>query len=239
MYKGKKIVGLIPARGNSKGLPGKNIKILNGKPLIVWSIDAGRRSKYLDELVVSTDSPKIRRIAERFGAKAPFLRPKALAGDKSPTFAVIRHAVEFLRKKMNKNFDYIVLIEPTSPLRDVADIDRAIELLVEKKRAQAIVSVCRTEGTNPAFLVLKDKKGFMRGYANKKMTVLRRQDIEDVYFLEGTIYASRTDVFLRRKTFYHEKTLTYEVPKWKSPEVDDIYDFLQIEAIMKYRRYKK
>ena len=237
MYKGKTFLAIIPARGGSKGLPGKNIKKLCGKPLIVWSIEAGLKSKYLDEVATSTDCQDIADVSKQHGASTPFLRPGHLASDISTSFDAIKHAIDYYKNKLNKKFDYIVLLEPTSPLRESSDIDSAIENLMNSN-ADSIVGVGRTEDQNPAFLVLKDGNNYISGYENKNMKVLRRQDINDVYFFEGSIYISKVDTLLDKKTFYHQNTIGYEVPKYKSLEIDDMDDFIMVEAIMKHKGYK-
>jgi len=236
VYKDKTFLAIIPARGGSKGLPGKNIKEICGKPLIAWSIEAGLSSKYIDKVVVSTDNEKIASVARKYGGQVPFLRPEGLAGDAATTFDTLKHAIEFYRESLGEIYDYIVLLEPTSPLREVKDIDLAIETLLASA-AQSIVGVCKTESQNPAFLVLQDNRGFVSGYENKDMKVLRRQEIQDVYFFEGTIYISDTEALLQNKSFYHQATLAYEVPKYKSLEIDDMDDFIMIEAIMKHKGY--
>ncbi len=237
MYKDKTFLAIIPARGGSKGLPGKNIKELCGKPLIAWSIENGLKSKYLDEVIVSTDYKEIADIAKQYGASVPFLRPDYLASDTATSFDAIKYTIDYYKNKLNKEFDYIVLLEPTSPLREVSDIDNAIEKLFDSE-ANSIVGISKTEDQNPAFLVEKNSNDFINGYENKDMQVLRRQDIKDVYFFEGTIYVSKTDVLLDKKTFYHKNTIGYEVPKFKSLEIDDIDDFLMVEAMMKHKGYK-
>lgn len=238
MYKNKTFLAIIPARGGSKGLPGKNIKNLCGKPLIAWSIEVGLKSKYLDEVIVSTDSEEIADVAKKYGANVPFLRPKILANDTAPTFDTLKHAIDFCKNNLNKTYDYIVLVEPTSPLRTEYDIDNAIEQLFDSK-ASSIVGIGKTEDQNPAFLIKKNENGFIYGYENKDMRVMRRQDINDVFFFEGTIYISKTDTLLDKETFYHSETIGYDVPKYKSLEIDDIDDFIMIEAIMKYKGYEK
>ena len=237
-YRDKTFLGIIPARGGSKGLTGKNTRLLCGKPLIGWSIEAGLKSRYLDEVVVTTDDPAIRKVALKYGAQAPFLRPKALATDKSTTIDALKHTVDFYRKNLGKCFDYLVLLEPTSPLREISDIDEPIRRLLAQPSAQAIVGICRAEASHPAFLMLKNTARFLKGYQKKKISSLRRQDIDSVYFPEGTIYVSEIKTLFDKKTFYHEKTLGYEVPRWKSPEVDEIHDLVMIEALMKYRKQK-
>lgn len=232
MIKGKHVLGIVPARGGSKGLPGKNTKLLYGKPLIGWTIETALRSSYLDEVMVTTDSPEIAEVAKKCGASIPFLRPPELAQDSSATIDAIVHAIDFY-KQHGRNFDFICLLEPTSPLREQEDIDRPLEILMTGS-ADAIVGISKTIGTNPAFLVTLDTDGRLQ-YLDKNSRTLRRQDIPDVYFFEGTIYFSKTDILLNKKTFYHANTIGYEVPKWKSLEIDDIWDFVMVEAIMKHR----
>lgn len=233
MYKGKKILAIIPARGGSKGLPGKNIRPLCGKSLIGWSIEHAQRSKYIDDIFISTDSTEIASVAESCGIEVPELRPTELAADTVPSSEFIVYTINHLAEK-GKKFDYIILLEPTSPLRDVEDVDKSIEILIDNSKAEAIVSVCKAEDIHPAFMVMISEQGTLQGY-DSDMKALRRQDLPDVFFFEGTIYVSKVESFLKRKAFYHEKTLPYIVPKWKSFEVDDIIDFTIIETLMKMK----
>lgn len=237
MYKNKTFLAIIPARGGSKGLPGKNIKELFGKPLIAWTIEEGLKSKYLDEIVVSTDYQNIADIAKKYGASVPFLRPDYLANDRATSFDAVKHTIDYYRNELNKEFNYIVLLEPTSPLRKFADIDNAIKQLFNST-ADSIVGISKTEDQNPAFLITKSEKNYISGYKNDDMKPLRRQDVKDVYFFEGTIYISKTNILLEKKTFYHTNTIGYELPKYKSLEIDDMDDFIMVEAMMKYKGYK-
>lgn len=159
MYKDKKILAIIPARGGSKGLPGKNIKPLLGKPLIGWTIEQALTSKYIDEIFVSTDSREIADVAETFGVQVPDLRPEELANDTASSMDFILYTLHLLEKR-GKNFSYIVLLEPTSPLRDVMDIDYAIEKLVTIEEAESIVGVCKTEAVHPGIFD-KNYPGFL------------------------------------------------------------------------------
>ncbi|GET45279.1 acylneuraminate cytidylyltransferase family protein [Capnocytophaga felis] len=233
MYNGKRILAIIPARGGSKGLPGKNIKPLCGKPLIGWSIEQAQASKYVDEIFVSTDSREIADVAESFGVLIPFLRPKELASDTSPSSEFIIHTIEYYQKK-NNNFDYILLVEPTSPLRDTQDIDKCIEMLLNHSYAKSIVGISKIEACHPAFLVKISEEGLLKSYVNQ-MKTLRRQDIDDLYFFEGSLYLSSIEYYMQEKTFYHELTLPYLMPKYKSFEVDDLLDFQIIERIMELK----
>ena len=188
-------------------------------------------------MIVSTDSFEIAEAAKKCNASVPFMRPDYLASDTATSFDAIQHAIEFCDTELNKKYDYIVLLEPTSPLRTTDDIDLAIEQLMNSK-AEAIVGVGRTEDQNPAFLIEMDANNYIRGYANKNMKVLRRQEIEDVYFFEGSVYISKTEPLLNKKTFYHDKTIGHVMPKYKTLEIDDIDDFVMVEALMKHRGYK-
>lgn len=211
-------------------MPGKNIRPLLGKPLIGWTIEQARASKYVTEIYVSTDSREIADVAETFGVAVPELRPSELAGDTAPSSGFVVYTLEKLRKE-GKEFDYVILLEPTSPLRETGDIDRSIEMLAGNPAAESIVGVCKTECAHPAFLT-KIEQGMLRPYQGG-MTALRRQELDELYFFEGTVYVSRIDTFLRKQTFYHDKTMPYVVPKWKAFEIDDAEDWFIIESILK------
>lgn len=233
MYKGKSILAIIPARGGSKGLPGKNIKPLCGKPLIGWTIEQAKQSQYVDEIYISTDSQQIADVAQTFlDGDLIELRPAELAVDTAPSSAFIVYTINKLYKT-GKNFDYLVLLEPTSPLRDVSDIDRSIERLINHPYAESLLSVVRAEDAHPSFMVTLGADGVMKPYIKDAIGGMRRQDITDVYYFEGSVYLSKCSTYLDKKNFLHDKTLSYVVPKWKSFEVDDIIDFIVIEALMK------
>lgn len=225
-----KTLGLILARGGSKGIPGKNVKPFCGKPLIAWSIEEGLKSLAIDNLIVSTDSEEIATIAKRYGASVPFLRPSHLADDKSSSIDAIIHAINFCANK-GEVYERIVLLEPTSPLRDSIDIDRAIELMNANPKARSIVGISHVSGAHPDFLVKLDSEQFISFY-QENFSLKRRQEIEDLYFFEGSLYISYTNTLIEKKSFYHELTLGYILPKWKSFEIDEPEDFIIAEAIM-------
>ncbi len=237
MHQNKKILAVIPARGGSKGLPGKNIKPLCGKPLIAWSIEAGLNSEYIDEVMVTTDSENIVDVAKGYGAHVPFIRPEYLATDTATTFDVVKHAIEFYQTELNQYFDYVVLLEPTSPLRRSTDIDQAFELMVSQEH-KALVGVCQAEAIHPDFMVEKNAgTGCLVPYTDNAFKVLRRQDVKPLYFFEGSVYISEIDLFLKRRGFYHNQTMGYEVEKWQSLEIDDMDDFVMVEAMMKHKGF--
>ena len=233
MINGKSTLAIIPARGGSKGLPDKNILSLADKPLIVWSIEAARKSKYIDKCIVSTDDDKISDIVKNFDGEIPFKRPAHLATDESRTFDVLEHGINFF-KNQSVEFDYLVLLEPTSPLRDSNDIDEAIMTLHEKRNiADSIVGVSKVEATHPAFDLSINKAGLIRPYMGESFKMLRRQEIEELYFFEGSVYVSDIQVLLKEKGFYHDRTLPFVVPRWKSLEIDEIIDLLTAETVIK------
>jgi CMP-N,N'-diacetyllegionaminic acid synthase len=233
MINGKRVLALIPARGGSKGLPRKNVLDLCGRPLLGWPVLAAKQSRYVDRVVVSTDDAEIAARAREQGAEVPFMRPAVLATDDAGSFPVMEHALAVLQQA-GDHFDYLILLEPTSPLTEAGDIDLALSTLDSRRDlADAIVGVSRVEATHPAFDVVIAPDGRLRPFAATDFTVLRRQDIGELYFFDGSLYASDAAVLLAKKTFYHERTLPYITPKWKAFEVDDQVDLIIVEAIMK------
>jgi len=230
------VLFVIPARGGSKGLPKKNIKPIAGKPLIAWSVEAATKAAALIgncDVLISTDSQEIAGVAKQYGAQVPFLRPAELANDTAASIDVMLHALDYM-EKTGKQYKYLAMIEPTSPQRDEHDLVNALYQLKNTNDAESIVGVCKTESCHPLFLT-KLNKGFLDPYENKTYKVYRRQEIDEVYFFEGSMYISKVESLKKRKSFYHEKTLGFEMPKWKSFEIDDITDFLIIEQLLKAR----
>ena len=235
MIDGKNVLAIIPARSGSKGLPGKNIKDLCGKPLINWSIDSAKNCKYVDDIYVSTDSNDIANVARTAGVEIKKLRPQELASDTASSMDVVRFSIEDAEVRYKKNYDFIVLLEPTSPLRESVDIDSALESLINNPDAEAITGVCKVEDQHPSFLVKLNSHGFHEQYLQKDKadTYIRRQDVSELYFHEGSLYIARKKQLLENNTFYTYKTLGYVMPKWKSLEIDDIYDFYMVEAMIR------
>lgn len=234
MYKQRRILAVIPARGGSKGLPGKNIRPLLGKPLIAWSIEQALASRHVDKIFVSTDSLAIAATAARFGVAVPFLRPGALATDKATTIDALRHVVDRLAKG-GERFDYLLLLEPTSPLRAKGDIDRAIKQLVDHEaQADSLVTLGEVHMEHPA-IVKKIAKGRVAPYVAAARKVTRRQDLDKAYFPYGVVYLSKMAALMKTGTFYQKKVMPFFIQRWQNYEVDDVYDFACIEAILKER----
>ena len=233
MIHNKSVLAIIPARGGSKGIPRKNIMNLCGNPLIAWPIQAAKESIYVDRVVLSTDDPEIADKATQQGAEVPFLRPSELATDTATSVSVIEHAIEFLSRQGDQ-YDYCVFLEPTSPLTDANDVNQALHSLDSKRDiADAIVGVSKVVSSHPVFDVRIDSNGLIRPFLDKGfVSPTRRQDLDELYFFEGSLYISDTRVLLAQRRFYHDRTLAYMVPKWKSFEIDDFVDFVCVEAIM-------
>jgi CMP-N-acetylneuraminic acid synthetase len=234
MINGKKVLAIIPARGGSKGLPGKNIKELCGKPVVAWSIEQTLKSKYVDNVFVSTDSEEIAKIAKEFGANVPFLRPAKLAADDSPTSDAILHVLEQLSMK-GKSYDYVALLEPTSPLRKSNDIDDAISMIVQNTDTDCLVSVGKVHMEHPMIVKKIDAKGFAAPYISNIAKIHQRQQTDKAYFPYGVIYISKVSEFKKNRTFYTEKTMPYFIERWQNYEIDDELDFMIIEQIMKIK----
>ena len=231
MIEQMRVVAIIPARGGSKGIKQKNLAPLNGKPLIAWTIEAAMGSKIIDRLVLSTEDNEIAKCAKNHGCDVPFERPKSLATDNASSIDVMLHTLDQLNLQ-GENYDIVVMLEPTSPLRSSNDIDDAISQLVVS-RVLSIVSIFRIEGTHPAFLYKKDKDNKLTPLNGVQPTNLRRQEITSLYALEGSIYASYVKTLRDKKSFYHDKTIGYVVPPWKSVEIDNPTDLIVAEALMK------
>lgn len=230
MIDGKRVLAIVPARKGSKGLPLKNIRPLGGRPLLAWPIAAARASAHVDRVIISTDDQGFADIAVAHGAEAPFLRPAEMASDTAPSIDFILHAVDTLAEAGDV-FDYVVLLEPTSPLTEGADVDAALAQLVATD-ADAIVGVSKLEATHPAFAVRRAADGAITPYAAASFGEMpRRQDIEPLFVLDGTLYASTVAALRRERGFCHTRTLGYETARHKAHEVDDLVDFICIEAI--------
>ena len=242
MFNKRKIIAIVPARSGSKGLKNKNLKKLINYPLLAYPIKAAIKSKYIDKIVVSTDSKKIAKIAKKFGAEVPFLRPKKISRDNSSSFLAIKHCLDFFKNK-KKYFDYVILLEPTSPFTTNEDIDKALKKLYKNKKfAHSIVGVSKNINTHPSFNVKINRNGKIEQYFKKSFIkkYKRRQELAELYFFDGSLYISQTNTLLKKKTFYHNKTLAYITEKWKALEIDDAVDFICAEAIMKkIRKVKK
>lgn len=230
------VLALVTARGGSKGIPRKNIVPLVGKPLIAWTIEAARNSRSVDRIVVSTDDPEIAEVCRVLGAEVPFLRPEELARDDSPHMDVVIHAVNWLEAQEAYTPDYVLLLQPTSPLRISDDIDAAMALAIEKA-ADAVVSVCLSPA-HPYLMRRIEDDGRLKEFVPRPSGYLRRQSLPPVYVENGAIYLVRRDVLLRDRSWYSAGTYAYIMPAERSIDVDTIWD-LRLAALMLAERVRE
>lgn len=223
MINGKSILAIIPARGGSKGLPGKNIKDLCGKPLIAWSIEQAKACSSIDRVVVSTDDDQIAEVAKKYGAEVPFMRPAELASDTASTIDVIFHALDWFEKYEDYQPVYILLLQPTSPLRTVEDIEGAIQTFKDKS-ARAVVSVCETDH-HPWWSNRLPDDGNMKNFLRPDILNKRRQDLPVFYRLNGAIYVADTNYLREQNSFFGPNTFAYKMPKERSIDIDSGIDF--------------
>ncbi len=227
-----KILGIIPARGGSKGIPGKNIKVLGGKPLIAWTIDQARKALLLNYFMVNTDDEQIAETARQYGAQVPFLRPTELAADETPTLDVVEHTLRFFGSK-GQNFDAVCLLQPTSPFRPDGLIDQAIKTFIESD-ADALVTVRPVpDEFNPHWVFEPDEQGFLKIATGDTEIIPRRQELPPAYFRDGSIYLTKSEVILERHSLYGEK-LAYLVMPDNVPYInlDTPSDWEQAERII-------
>lgn len=214
-----KVLALIPARGGSKGLPRKNILAANGRPLIAWTIQAAIDADCIDRVVLSSDDDEICAVAGEYGCDVPFKRPSALATDEASSIDVVMHALRELR-----GYDYIIVLQPTSPLRTSADINAAFNLMLDSD-APACVSICLADET-PYWMYRLDAAGRMQALLELPAGITRRQDLPASYSLNGAIYIAKTDWLIKRKSFISSETVGYVMPKSRSLDIDTREDFM-------------
>jgi len=218
----KKILSIIPARGGSKGLPRKNVLEIAGKPLVVWSIEASINSKCISKTVVSSDDEEILSVSKKAGAYC-LKRPQEYASDTASSEVVVEHVL----KTIDEKFDYVVLLQPTSPLRDVQDIDEAFEKLFNED-ASALISV--KEIDNKVLKAFKENKnGYIEGISNNEFPFMRRQDLPKTYISNGAIYIIHVEQFLKNNSFFTNQTIPFVMNDVKSLDIDTIDDFESVQ----------
>lgn len=227
-----KTISIIPARGGSKGVPRKNIKLFAGKPLIAHTIEEALKSKYLDTVIVSTEDQEVENISKEYGAKV-VKRPNILAKDNSPTIDAIFHVLEFL-KIQNEEQTVVVLLQPTSPLRNFQDIDNAINLFLTNE-CESVISVCESE--HPPYWAYKIDHNYLNPILDSRYLKMRRQDLPKSYMPNGAIYVSAVKFLQEYRNFNSSKTLPYIMPSIRSIDIDNILDFNFAEFL--YNLYSK
>jgi CMP-N,N'-diacetyllegionaminic acid synthase len=219
------VLAIIPARGGSKGIPRKNIKPLMGKPLIGWTIDVAKQSSCIGRIIVSTEDQEIVSVARELGADVPFMRPAELATDETPGMASVLHAIPQL-----PDYDWVLLLQPTSPLRSAKDID-GIWQFCQARGAPSAVSVCEV-GKHPYWMYQLDDAQRLESFIKGRPAVTRRQDLTPVYALNGALYLARTDWLLERQDFIGPETLGYIMPPERSVDLDTPQDWRWVEFLI-------
>lgn len=230
-----KILCVIGARGGSKGLPGKNIRIIHGKPLIVWSIEQALSVKRIDKLIVSTDSKDIADIAQAAGAEVPFMRPHDLSGPEVGKFQIWQHALKECENHYDCNFDILVDLDCTNPLRDTWDIDNAIEqfIMSRKRSVDAVFTVCKAR-KNPYFnMVERDNNGALKMSKSLNNTVLCRQKAPEVFDHVASIYVLSSAYVKRSNHLLDGHAEGYDIGFEKSFDIDSSTDADIVEFLMK------
>jgi CMP-N,N'-diacetyllegionaminic acid synthase len=222
MINDKTVLGLIPARGGSKGVPRKNIRVTAGKPLIAWTAEEARKSKYLDRLVLSSEDPEIIEVAKGLGIDVPVRRPLELASDDTPGIDPVLHALGEL-----PGYHYVVLLQPTSPLRSVDDIDGCLERC-EELQASACVSIVRCK-QHPYLMYSVDLNSVLQPLVPATDNYSRRQDYPDFYLLNGAVYVAQTEWLKQSQSFFSNHTVGFEMPQERSLDIDTVDDFLHFE----------
>lgn len=225
-----KNIAIIPARSGSKGLKDKNIKMLKGKPLLAYTVEAALNSGVFDCVHVSTDSESYAAVAREYGADVPFLRDAELASDTAGTWDTVR-AVVRKYQELGKEFDIVTLLQPTSPLRDFVDIQKAVSIF-EEKDADSVVSVCEVEHS-PKICNTLGENDSMEDFIDTK-TIGRRQDLGSFYRINGAIYIQKIEVLMEEKNLYGPKSYAYIMNKLHSVDIDDAFDFMVAETAMDY-----
>jgi CMP-N,N'-diacetyllegionaminic acid synthase len=238
MVSNKKILGVITARGGSKGLPGKNIKILGGKPLIAYSIEAAKQSELITHLIVSTDYEDIAQICRAYGADVPFLRPAELATDKAGHLEVMQHAIDFMEKKLGIIFDYVVILQPTSPFRSVEDLDETLKKLIDSG-ADSAVSLVEMRAMEHPIKAKKLEGDKVLSYCIEEIEGTRRQDLPKAYKRSGAVYAMRRDLIMKDNRLYGDFIVGHIVPQERSVDIDDELDWLKAEYMLEKSQNSK
>jgi CMP-N-acetylneuraminic acid synthetase len=227
-----RVLGLIPARGGSQGIPRKNIKLLAGKPLLHYTAEAALASRRLTRVILSTDDPEIAAVGRRCGVEVPFLRPAELARDETPTLPVVQHALHALEAAGDR-FDAVCLLQPTHPLRRAADIDACLELLVERD-ADAVVTVLPVPVEyNPHWVYFAGQSGLLYLVTGETNPLARRQELPPAFHREGSVYVTRRDVVIEQGSLYGARLLGYALEAERCVNLDEPEDWARAEELLK------
>ena len=237
MKKSEDMLAIIPARGGSKGLPGKNIKALCGKPLIAYTIEAAQAAKSIDRLILSTDDEEIAEVVQKFGVEIPFMRPAELAKDTSLAIDNYIYTMDWLNAESSKQYDDFIVLQPTSPFRTAADIDNAVELFREKN-ADSVISVC--EASHPPVWAKKiDPSGVLKDCFDINIGNKNRQELETSFMPNGAIFILKLSLLKSLYSYYSDNTYAYVMPRERSVDIDTFFDFEFAEFLVSRNTFRK
>jgi CMP-N,N'-diacetyllegionaminic acid synthase len=226
-----RVLGIVPARSGSKGVPGKNIRLLCGKPLLQYTAEAAQAARLLSRVILSTDSEEIANVGESCGLDVPFLRPAELAEDETPMLPVVQHAVRWMENQ-GERFDAICLLQPTNPMRRAEHIDDCIRLL-EKTEADAVVTILPVPAEhNPHWVYFPNESGLLNLSTGEAAPIPRRQELPVAYHREGSVYVTRRDVLMDGNTFYGERLAGYLINSESSVNIDLPQDWTRAEGLL-------
>jgi CMP-N,N'-diacetyllegionaminic acid synthase len=231
-------LAVVPARGGSKGVPRKNIKLLAGKPLLQYTAEAALGSRRLTKVILSTEDEEIAQVGRDCGLQVPFIRPSELAKDDTPTLPVVQHAVRTLEAQ-GEVFDAICILQPTNPLRTAADIDGCIELLA-RTTADSVVSVLAVPHEhNPHWVYFCDENNELHLSTGEATPIPRRQELPPAYHRDGSVYLMRRDTLIEKNSLYGSRLLGYLVARERSVNVDTHEDFQWAETMLSNRAMQR
>jgi CMP-N,N'-diacetyllegionaminic acid synthase len=225
------VLYLLLARGGSKGVPRKNLALAGGQPLIAWSLLAAKGAHHHGRVLVSTDSQEVASVAREFGAETPFMRPSHLASDTATSLDAAVNCLGWLKENEHYEPDFLVLLQPSSPLRTSLDINLAMEVALEKN-AKAVVSVAAS-GCHPYWMKALNDQGQLVNWALTAPAIVRRQDLPMVYWLNGAVYVIKPQVLMDEKTWYPDPTYPYVMPPHRSLDVDTPWDLHMVDLILR------
>jgi CMP-N,N'-diacetyllegionaminic acid synthase len=231
------VLAVVPARGGSKGVHRKNLRLLKGKPLIEYTLQTSLASKYISRLIVSTDDPEIASFSRSLGVEVPFMRPAALASDTASQMDVVLHALEYFQRTNGILYDIVLLLQPTAPLRIVDDIEGALDLLFTAQ-ADSVVSFNLVEHNHPYYMY-KITDGNPKPLFEIPVGVTRRQDFPPIYIRNGAIYAARSSLLIEQRTFYGKDMRAYIMPSNRSINIDTELDFALAEVFLQNQNFSR
>ena len=234
MRETERVLGLVTARGGSKGIPRKNLALLLGKPLLQYTAEAALTAATLADVVLSTDDEEIAEAGRQFGLEVPFMRPAELATDKSPTLPVMQHAVSWLEKR-GREYSAVCLLQPTSPLRRAEHIDACVNMLFDEV-ADAVMTVLSVpDHYNPHWSYVQETDGTLRLSTGETEPISRRQDLPPAFHREGSVYVVRRDVLMKKNSLYGQRLLGYPLKPDQGVNIDDPDHLRRAEELLQLR----